>query len=89
MRVLIFLRLYKGCFLYIPMSHLDDDKIKFLEKKANPSAQEIQDRIFRKMSADEKMEVAAKLWLLAKALDPDKIDFRLDHGRNRSAPSSH
>ena len=52
------------------------------------TAQEIQDEIFRKMSADKKLEVAAKLWLLAKALDPDKVDFRC-HGGNRPATPSH
>lgn len=51
-------------------------------------AQDIQDEIFQNMSADKKLEVAAKLWLLAKAIDPEKIDFRL-HGRNRPATSSH
>ena len=74
------------------MPHLHEDKIKFLEEMADAtrfqSAQDIQDGIFQKMSADKKLEIAAKLWLLAKALDPDKIDFR-HHGRNRSAPSSH
>ena len=74
------------------MPHLHEDKIQFLEGMANTtrfqSAQDIQDDMFRKMSADKKLEVAAKLWLLAKALDADKIDFRI-HGGNRSAPSSH
>ena len=40
------------------------------------SAQDLQDDIFRKMSADRKLEVAAGLWRLAKDLDSDKIDFR-------------
>jgi len=40
------------------------------------SAQDIRDEIFRKMSADKKLEVAAGLWRLAKELDRDKIDFR-------------
>ena len=42
-------------------------------------AQDMQDDIFRRMSADKKLEVAAKLWLLAKALDPKKIDFRISN----------
>ena len=67
-------------------------KIKFLETvysaSHSQSAQDIQDGIFQKMSADKKLEIAAKLWLLAKALDADKIDFRV-HGRNRPAASSH
>ena len=46
-------------------------------------AENIQDDIFRAMSADKKLEIAAKLWLLAKAFDPQKIDFRTHaHGRN-------
>ena len=73
------------------MPHLHEDKMKFLETadsaSYSKSAQDIQDGIFQKMSADRKLEIAAKLWLLAKALDPDKIDFRI-HGRNRPAASS-
>ena len=42
-------------------------------------AQDMQDEIFRNMSADKKLEVAAKLWLFAKALDPEKIDFRISN----------
>lgn len=44
--------------------------------KKRKTAQEIQDEIFRRMSADKKLEAAAKLWLFAKSLDADKIDFR-------------
>lgn len=40
------------------------------------TAQEIQDDIFRKMTADEKLEVWVGLWRLAKELAGDKIDFR-------------
>ncbi len=50
-------------------------------------AEDIQQDIFCAMSADEKLAMAAKLWLLAKALDSDKIDFRI-HGRNRPSPPS-
>lgn len=67
------------------MPHPHEDKIKFLEEMANTSdfqsAQDRQDQIFQHMSADKKLEVAAKLWLLAKALNADKIDFRI-HGGN-------
>ena len=52
------------------------------EKK---SAQEIQDDIFRNMSADEKMRLAAGLWKLGRAISPDKANY----GRDRSASSSH
>ena len=62
------------------MPHLHEDKIKFLEDK---SGQEIQDRIFQKMSSDQKIAFGSQLWRLAKALDSEKIDY----GRNRSAAS--
>ena len=65
-------------------------KIKFLAGMADAvhfkSAQDIQDGIFQQMSADKKLEIAAVLWLLAKALNPNKIDFRI-HGGNRPAAS--
>lgn len=60
-----------------------NSKIKYVTKQ---SAQDMQDDIFRRMSADKKLEIAGKLWLLAKAIDPQKIDFR-KYGRNRSASS--
>ena len=74
------------------MPHLHEDppkdksfgrarKIKFLEDK---SGQEIQDKIFQKMSSDQKVAFGSRLWRLAKALDSEKIDY----GRNRSAASS-
>ncbi len=47
------------------------------EPGSKKSAQDLQDEIFRRMSADKKLEVASGLWRLAKALDPDKIDFRM------------
>lgn len=37
------------------------------------SGQDIQDDIFRKMSADKKLKAAAGLWLLAKELAGEKI----------------
>jgi len=74
------------------MPHLHEDKIKFLEEMANQhdadTAQDIQDGIFQKMSADKKLEIAAKLWILAKALNPEKIDFRIN-GRDRPSPSAY
>ncbi len=42
-----------------------------MKNKRGKSAQDIQDDIFRKMSADKKLEVAAGLWLLAKELNPN------------------
>ena len=47
--------------------------MKFEEKK--PTAQERQDAIFRRMSADEKVRLGAELWQLAKALAPEKIIY--------------
>jgi len=61
------------------MPHLHESKIKFLEDKRG---QEIQDEIFRKMSADQRVAFGSRLWRLAKALDSEKIDY----GRNRPAP---
>ena len=42
------------------------------------TAQEIQDDIFRKMSANRKIKLGSDLWRLAKSLDSDKIDFRIN-----------
>ncbi|MBI2674740.1 MAG: hypothetical protein HYX22_03330 [Candidatus Yanofskybacteria bacterium] len=36
--------------------------------EANKKAQRKQDEIFREMSADKKLELGSKLWLLAKEL---------------------
>lgn len=54
-------------------------------KLRQKSAQDIQDEIFKNMSADKKLELAAKLWLLAKELDSDKINY----GINRPKTSSY
>lgn len=40
-----------------------------------PTAQDIQDEIFRKMSADEKLKVGASLWRLGKELAAGKITY--------------
>lgn len=42
----------------------------------NKSAQDIQDDIFRKMSANDKLAVGAGSWRLAKELDSYKVDLR-------------
>lgn len=39
------------------------------------TAQDIQDEMFRKMSADRKVELGAQLWKLAKELVGDKINY--------------
>lgn len=43
------------------------------------TAQDVQDDIFRKMSADKRLEVWAMLWKLAKDLAGNKINY----GENR------
>ena len=45
------------------------------KSKTRKSAQEIQDDIFRKMSADRKVELGSQLWQLAKNLVGDKIIY--------------
>ncbi|OGD33110.1 hypothetical protein A3C78_02480 [Candidatus Azambacteria bacterium RIFCSPHIGHO2_02_FULL_45_18] len=56
-----------------------------MPKTKQKSAQDIQDEIFRKMSSDRKIKLAADLWRLAKAIDSDKIKY----GINRPAQTSH
>lgn len=48
------------------------------------SAQDIQDEIFRSMSADKKLELGSQLWMLARVVAGSK----LDHGTNRPETSS-
>ena len=52
--------------------------------KVEKTAQDKQDEIFRNMSTDRKLEVAAGLWRLAKELDSRKIDY----GANRPPEAS-
>lgn len=53
--------------------------------RSKMSAQEMQDEIFRNMSADEKLKLAAGLWKLGRALNQDKANY----GRDRSKASTH
>lgn len=46
------------------------------------TAQDIQDDIFRKMTADEKSKVWAGLWILAKDLASNKITHGTDGSKN-------
>ena len=48
-------------------------KIKYC--KAKKTAQEIQDRIFKKMSADRKIEIGSQLWRLGKDIVGNKINY--------------
>lgn len=42
------------------------------------TAQQVQDSIFRKMSVNRKIKLGSNMWRLAKALNGDKIDFRIN-----------
>ena len=53
-------------------------------KKANKTAQDIQDDIFRKMSADQKIKLGAQLWQLAKSLANDKINYAGKRSKKRN-----
>lgn len=50
-----------------------------------PTAQELQDALFRKMSPDRKLEVAAGLWRLGEELKKAKHAY----GNYRSAGAAH
>ena len=58
--------------------------MRLRQRAIKKSAQGRQDDIFRKMPADKKLKVAASLWLLAKELAGEKINY----GTNRSQTSS-
>ncbi len=51
------------------------------------TAQDIQDKIFSKMSADEKIKLGARLWLLAKDLVGNKINYA--RSRPKTTSSKH
>jgi len=55
-----------------------------MKGKKQTTAQKMQDDIFRKMSADRKIELGSQLWQLAKNLVGDKINY----GKNRTQISS-
>lgn len=50
-------------------------------KRIKKSAQEIQDDIFKKMSPDRRIEVGSQLWLLARELVGDKINYGADRSQ--------
>ena len=52
--------------------------MKNREKCNLNSAQDLQDKIFRRMTADRRLEVGSMLWKLAKDLVGNKIDIRKD-----------
>jgi hypothetical protein len=55
-----------------------------MNKVAKKSAQEIQDEIFRNMSAEKKLELGAGLWRLAMQFAGDKMKDEIK--RSKSAP---
>ena len=46
-----------------------------MNKKTKNKSQEIQDKIFKKMSADRKIEIGSMLWRLAKDIVGNKINY--------------
>lgn len=53
-----------------------------------PTAQDIQDEIFRKMSADNKIKLGSQLWRLAKELDKTKLDYGINRSKTTVDKSS-
>ena len=54
-----------------------------MKKETKKTAQELQDEIFQKMSADRKIDIGSQLWKLAKILVGNKINY----GSERSKTS--
>lgn len=52
------------------------------------TAQQIQDEIFRKMSANRKIKLGSSMWRLAKTLNGEKIDFRVNGPTTSSGKNS-
>lgn len=59
-----------------------------MTKAKKKSPQEIQDEIFRKMSADKKIQLASQLWSLAKELSKDKINYGINRPKTAFGKSS-
>lgn len=61
------------------MPHLTESKIKLLEKMTNgrdsQSAQDIQDDIFRKMSAERKVKLASDFFGFARTLNKRGLSY--------------
>ena len=56
--------------------------MKLKQETRKKTAQEIQDEIFRKMSADRKLEVSSQLWQLANELSK-LVGNKIRYGTNR------
>ena len=52
------------------------------------TAQQIQDEIFKKMSANQKVKLGSDFWRLAKSLDSEKIDFRINGSTKLTSKSN-
>ena len=63
-------------------------KYRFMRNRKSKikNPQDIQDEIFRKMSADRKIELGAQLWLLAKELIDEKLYYETE-SRTKSSKS--
>lgn len=66
-------------------------KKKMVSINSPQTAQEIQDEIFRKMSADRKVLLGSQFWRLGKELANKKISYgtnrsKTTSGRNRKNP---
>lgn len=46
---------------------------RYMLQSARMDAQQIQDRVFKRMSADKKLRIGAELWKLGKVLADEKI----------------
>lgn len=57
-------------------------------KNNKKSAQEIQDEIFRNMTADKKIQLASQLWSLAKELSKDKVYYGINRPKTAVGKSS-
>ncbi len=49
--------------------------MKIKRYQIKKTAQEIQDRVFKNMSADKKIEIGSKLWKLGKDIVGNKINY--------------
>lgn len=75
--------LFGSLFCFVLHFVVESIKMKKENIKRKKTAQEIQDEIFKNMSADRKIEIGTQLWQLAKTLVGDKINY----GARRSKAS--
>ncbi len=52
------------------------------------TAQQIQDDIFRKMSANRRIKLGSSMWRFAKSLDSKKIDYRVNGSTTSTGKNS-